>query len=350
MTWLDAENDLKTLAPAVVAMLRGNMGLKAGEAVLVLSDVPSAAELARLDLGATGDFLGRTVLARAVAAIATREFGPDRVEFFPYPSVGQHGTEVPGEVARRMAAAAVTLALTTYSLTHTEATAAAARAGRRIASMPGITAGMFQPGGPMAVDYAAVRRDTRAFADLLTSTTQVRVVCAAGTDLTFSLEGRKGEADDGFLAGSGAWGSLPAGEAFAAPVEGTAAGRLVARRGWYPGLSEDLTLVFDRGEVREVIGGGEVGRFFRERLRPGVPDAPESHRRNCAEIGIGTNPNAKTPDNVLEAEKIKGTVHVAIGDSSHMGGRTVSDLHEDFVIPEPDVYFDGKAVIRRGRW
>lgn len=331
-------------------MLRDNMGLGGGEAVLVLSDVPSAVELARLDFGATDDFLGRTVLARAVAAVAARECGPERVEFFPYPSVGQHGTEVPAEVARRMAGTPVTLALTTYSLTHTEATAAAARAGRRIASMPGITAGMFQPGGPMAVDYAAVRRDTRGFADLLTSAREVRVTCPAGTDLTFSVEGRAGGADDGFLAEPGRWGNLPAGEAFAAPVEGTARGRLVARRGWFPGLDEDMTLVFDRGEVREVLGGAAVGRFFAERLRPNVPDAPERHRRNCAEIGIGTNPNARTPDNVLEAEKIKGTVHVAIGDSSHMGGCTVSDLHEDFVIPEPDVYFDGKAVIRRGRW
>lgn len=342
--------ELDRLAPAVVTMLRVNLGLGPGESVLVLTDVPSAAELARLDPAATEDFLGRIVLARAVAAIAAREFGADRVEYHPYPSVGQHGTEVPPEVARRMAATAVTVALTTYSLTHTEATAAAAAAGRRIASMPGITAAMFASDGPMAVDYEAVRRDTRRFADLLTEASEVRVVCPAGTDLTFSLAGRQGGADDGFLASPGSWGNLPAGEAFAAPVEGTARGRLVVRRGWYPGLDEDMTLVFEGGEVREIKGGGAVGRSFAERLRLDAPEAAERHRRNCAEIGIGTNPNARVPDNVLEAEKIKGTVHIAIGDSSHMGGRTVSDLHEDFVVPEPDVFFDGRPVIRRGRW
>lgn len=342
--------DLGLLTPAVIAMLRDNMGLKAGEAVRVLSDVPSAAELARLDFRATEELLGRTVLARAVAAVAARAFAPVPVEFCPYPSVGQHGREVPPDVARKMTETPITLAMTTYSLTHTEATAAAARAGRRIASMPGVTADMFKPGGPMACDYSAVRRDTRLFADLLTSASEVRVTCPAGTDLSFSLEGRAGGADDGFLTEPGSWGNLPAGEAFAAPVEGTARGRLVVRRGWHPGLGEDMTLVFEGGEAREVRGGGAVGDYFRERLGLEAPDAPERHRRNCAEIGVGTNPNAKTPDNVLEAEKIKGTVHVAIGGSSHMGGRTVSDLHEDFVIPEPDVYFDGKPVIRRGRW
>ncbi len=348
MVWLAL--DLELLTPPVTAMLRENMGVAPGEGVLVLGDVPSAAELARLDAMGTEDFLGRVILARAVAAIAEEVLGPARVTFYPYPSVGQHGTEVPEDVARRMADTPVTLAMTTYSLTHTGATAAAARAGRRIASMPGITAEMFKPGGPMAVDYAAVRRDTGALADLLTAAREVRVTCPAGTDLVFSLEGRQGGADDGFLARPGSWGNLPAGEAFAAPVEGTARGRLVVRRGWYPGLAEDMTLLFEGGEVRELRGGGPVGLFFRERLKLGAGDPPERRRRNCAEIGIGTNPNARTPDNVLEAEKIKGTIHVAIGDSSHMGGLTVSDLHEDFVVPEPDVWFDGRLVIRRGQW
>lgn len=341
--------DLKSLAPAVAAMLRDNMGLKDGESLLILTDVPSADELARLDFGATEDFIGRTVLARGVAAIAAEAFRAARVEFLPYSSVGQHGTEVPEAVAGKMKAASAVVAMTTYSLTHTRATAEAAGAGARIASMPGIMARMFMPDGPMAVDYAAVRHETRFFVDLITRTRLVRVTSPAGTDLTFSLDGRKGGADDGFLNTPGSWGNLPAGEAFAAPVEGTAEGRLVVQRGWYPDLSEDMSLVFRGGYVAEIAGGGEVGRRFAEKLNLGVADAPERSRRNCAELGIGTNPNAKTPDNVLEAEKIRGTIHIAIGDSSHMGGQTESDLHEDFIVPQPEVYFDGAKVIARGR-
>jgi leucyl aminopeptidase (aminopeptidase T) len=73
-------------------------------------------------------------------------------------------------------------------------------------------------------------------------------------------------------------------------------------------------------------------------------------RRNLAELGIGTNPNARKPDNVLEAEKIKGTVHIAIGDNIHMGGRVEADLHDDFVQPRPDMYLDGRPVIVEGEW
>ena len=69
-----------------------------------------------------------------------------------------------------------------------------------------------------------------------------------------------------------------------------------------------------------------------------------------AELGIGTNPNASRPDNVLEAEKIKGTVHIAIGDNSHMGGKVESDLHEDFIQPDAELVLDGKQVILGGEW
>ncbi len=350
--------DIELLTPAVVAMLRENLGLSPGEKLLVLTDVPAADELAGRDYEELKDVLDRVVLARATARVAETAFPSSPVTFLPYPSVRQSGTEVPREVAEAMRTAQVVVAMTTYSLTHTEGTAGAARTGSRVASMPGITADMFKPGGPMAADYAVVRKETGALADLLTRAVEVRVTCPAGTELAFSLEGRKGNADDGDLTKPGRVGNLPAGEAYAAPVEGTARGRLVVRKGWYPGLDEDLTLLFEAGYVTEVHGGGKVGRSLAKTLglagdggQAGrASTEPElMARRNCAELGVGTNPNARTPDNVLEAEKIKGTIHVAIGDSSHMGGRTVADLHLDFVVPEPDLYLDGKAVMRLGR-
>ena len=50
------------------------------------------------------------------------------------------------------------------------------------------------------------------------------------------------------------------------------------------------------------------------------------------------------------AEKIRGTVHLAIGDNSHMGGTVTADLHQDFVIPEPRLLLDGKLVVEGGGW
>jgi leucyl aminopeptidase (aminopeptidase T) len=102
--------------------------------------------------------------------------------------------------------------------------------------------------------------------------------------------------------------------------------------------------------VVRIEGGGKVGESFKKLLQLESEEETSEARRNLAELGIGTNPNAKQPDNVLEAEKIKGTVHLAIGDNSHMGGTVTADLHEDFVIAEPDLLLDDKLVIEGGEW
>ena len=157
--------------------------------------------------------------------------------------------------------------------------------------------------------------------------------------------------DDGLYGTKpGIWGNLPAGEAFAVPLEGTGEGQLVAAAGWFPNLSEDMIFRLEKGEVVEIQGGGTVGDKFRRLLDLGSEDPICVARRNLAELGIGTNPNARKPDNVLEAEKIKGTVHIAIGDNIHMGGHVEADLHEDFVQPEADLILDGKPVIAGGEW
>jgi leucyl aminopeptidase (aminopeptidase T) len=59
--------------------------------------------------------------------------------------------------------------------------------------------------------------------------------------------------------------------------------------------------------------------------------------RNIAELGIGTNDKAVRPDNILESEKILGTIHIALGDNSSFGGRVSTPFHQDFVFFRPTV-------------
>ncbi|RLG80550.1 MAG: hypothetical protein DRO09_03000 [Thermoprotei archaeon] len=125
---------------------------------------------------------------------------------------------------------------------------------------------------------------------------------------------------------------------------------VVVERGWYPGLNEDMAIHVSKGLVTGIDGGGAVGDRFREVLgiKPRAEGPEYLARRNIAEFGIGTNPKARRPDNVLEAEKIKGTIHIAIGGSSHLGGVVEADIHEDFVIPRPTVIVDGEVFMESG--
>jgi leucyl aminopeptidase (aminopeptidase T) len=295
--------------------------------------------------------LTRAMLGRLVAAVAAERFADSEVAFYPFPSAGGHGAEPDAALAERLQAADVAVALTTYSLSHTDAREAATEAGVRLASMPGFETRMLEAGGPLAVDHREIARNCQVIADRLTAAEHVTVRTLYGTDLTFSLKGRRGQVDNGLYgAEPGQWGNLPAGETYAVPLEGTGRGSLVVPAGWYPELEADMTFTFEAGEVVELVGGGSVGDEFRDMLQLDSDDPAARRRRNLAELGIGTNPNAKRPDNVLEAEKIKGTVHIAIGDNSHMGGTVEADLHEDFVQTQPDLILDGDTVIEKGAW
>lgn len=339
------------IVPGVVNMLRDNMGLKAGERLLVMSDMPRSKDWVEESSAELKDMVERLMLGRLIADIASEKFLGCEVIFLPFSNTGSHGAE-PGETtAARMCQADVVLAVTSYSLSHTNARTEAVKSGARLASMPRFEANMLAPGGPLAVDARQISKDCHKIADLLSEAKEAIVRSPVGTDLRFSLEGRHGQVDDGLYGeGLGKWGNLPAGEAFTTPLEGTGNGTLVAPAGWYPGLKEKMVFQIEKGLVVNLQGGGIVGDKFRHQLNLGNDDPLYIARRNLAELGIGCNPNARNPENVLEAEKIKGTVHIAIGDNIHMGGLVEADLHDDFVQPQADLILDGKAIITNGEW
>ena len=185
-------------------------------------------------------------------------------------------------------------------------------------------------------------------AQLLTEATTAVVTTPLGTDLRLSLEGRSGDVDIGLIT-PGRIDNLPAGEAFIAPLEGRSEGKIVVTPEGYAGLEEPMTIYFRAGKVSEIKGGRRVGEDFRRLLELPTPGR-QAGRRNLAELGIGSNPKARSAESGLEAEKIKGTVHIAIGDNAHIGGVVSADLHVDFVLWEPDLSLDGGLVIRQGQW
>lgn len=337
------------LVDGIVNMLKINMGVKKGDKILVVTDVPTTEEWKTKDSAKLTEAMERSLLAKNVSEIAQEKFPNCKVEFFAYPSIGKHGTYPGKEVEEKMKATNVAVAITTYSLTHTDARVNACKAGARVASMPMFVAEMFYPSGPMAADYREIDKETKKIAELITKADGAKVTSPGGTDITFSLKGRKGMVDAGIFTDKAAWGNLPSGEAYCAPVEGTAEGKLVVEPNWYPDLKEKMTLIFKKGYVTDIIGGGKIGDEFRGLLDFKKKEEPYISRRNLAELGIGTNPNAKRPDNILESEKIRGTVHLAIGDNSHMGGKVSSDLHQDFIIPKPTWTLDGKTVMKDGK-
>jgi len=252
----------------------------------------------------------------------------------------RHGEEPPVAVAEAMAASDVVVLPTTMSLTHTEARRKACGAQARVASMPGITIEMLREGGLYA-DYFEMKRLTEKLADMGSTAETIKITSSLGSDFTASLKGRKMLADTGYLQKKGSFGNLPAGEAFIAPVEGSAQGKLV-----FDGSFSSLGVLKEPVEL--IVEDGRVVECSDKTLT--VTIEKYSNADNIAEIGLGTNRAARLIGNVLEDEKVYGTCHVAIGDNHTFGGVTRAEVHLDGVIKNPGVFLDGKEVLRDGEF
>ena len=105
------------------------------------------------------------------------------------------------------------------------------------------------------------------------------------------------------------------------------------------------TLRLRRRDGRAVtIEGGPSA----DRLRAIVAEIRDAD--NIGEIGIGLNPAARIADEITEAKKAFGTVHIALGDSANeYGGLVECDVHLDGLVMEPTIEFDGVAVVVGGR-
>jgi leucyl aminopeptidase (aminopeptidase T) len=68
-----------------------------------------------------------------------------------------------------------------------------------------------------------------------------------------------------------------------------------------------------------------------------------------AEFGIGTNDKAILTGNILEDEKVMGTIHIAFGDNKSMGGSVRVASHLDGLINHPTVWLDETKIMEDGR-
>jgi leucyl aminopeptidase (aminopeptidase T) len=308
------------LGPAVSTVVHQCLGVQRGEGVLVIVDHATRAigEALRDEASAAS--------ADAVLAVMDER--------------ATDGTEPPRTVAAALQACDVFIAPTSRSLSHTAARKRASDAGARGATMPGVTEEMLAR--VMAVDFGAMAARSEAVAAVLDAGAVAHLSCPRGSELRLEIAGRKGISDDGDLTSAGAFGNLPCGEGFISPA--SAEGKIVVSSLAPLGLTQEpATLTVRAGRIVSADGG--LGPEYLERLQ-----AHGELGTNLAELGVGTNDRATLTGNMLEDEKILGTVHIAFGASAGIGGTVSVPIHLDAVILEASLEVDGRQVLDAGRY
>ncbi|UCG30114.1 MAG: aminopeptidase [candidate division WOR-3 bacterium] len=252
-----------------------------------------------------------------------------------------HGEEPPSIVADAIIKSDVFIIPTSHSLTHTQARINANRNGARGATLPGITVEMMLR--TLNADYKRIERLTKRVGRIMDNAVRARVESDNGTRLELELNKRKCCLDTGIVTKKGGFSNLPAGEAYIAPIEDRSKGSIVVDGSFAPigAVAEPVYIEVKKGKITGLKGNRLMSTIFGK--------YGKSEKTLC-EFGIGTNYRAKITGNVLEDEKVLGTIHVAFGNNLAFGGKNKAGIHLDAVIRRPSVWLDEKLIIRKGKF
>ena len=313
------------LKKAATTALKDYMGLYEDELLLVLSDDN------RSEIGYSLYEAGKKLCHEAFyIEMKTREF---------------HGQEPPDIVAEMMKMVDVVIAPTTMSLTHTRARRQASQLGVRIGTMPGITVDTLVR--CMSADPERIINLTEKVSRILNNTSIVRIETKAGTDITFPMKNRIILSSTGVLKNIGDAGNIPSGEVYFAPWEGKSNGVIVidGSIASIGKLTEPVVVEVVDGYAKKISGDGDEAQVLAKILKKAGDEG-----RAIAECGIGTNYKAEICGDILEDEKVLGTVHVAFGNNISMGGNIDVPIHIDGIITKPTVYVDDDPIMINGKF
>lgn len=305
---------------AIEAVFKGSLKLKPEESCLVVTDTVK-------------EPIGRAFYDYAVQVTS-------KAKLIVMDPTAEHASEPPLDVSEEMLKYDVQILATDKSLTHTRARREATKTGARVATMPMITEEIVNR--CLDIDYDELKEVSNKIYDILSRSESIRVTTQLGTDITFYV-GKSGffGKDGGSFDVPGSYGNLPEGEVSFSPE--TCEGVFVVDASFPElGLLEDpITFKVRAGSVYEITGP-HADNIIKRLDRVG----PKAYL--VAELGVGLNPKAKVIGNILEDEKVIGTVHIAVGNNLSYGGDNDVPLHLDGVIRDPDIFVDGKPIMKAG--
>lgn len=321
-TLLNRENAVPGVKRSAMIAVRDCMGAKAGERVLIVTD------MLRKDLGLP--LYDAALLLGCKASYIEMELR------------SRSGEEPPEDVARAMSGADIVIMATKFSMSHTEARRNACASGVRVGSMPiqseddELVRKIFTTGG-MTADFSRMNKMMNKLTARLKTISKIRITTGQGTDITFELNRGFWLCDPGIANARGEFTNLPGGEVLTVPANSNGVIVIDGSFGDYGLLKSPLELTIENGYCTSAKGdhADDLEVLF-AKIGMGA--------RNVGELGIGMNPEAQLCGIILEDEKAMGTIHIALGDNATFGGNVRVPIHFDGIVTNPCIEADGEII------
>lgn len=199
----------------------------------------------------------------------------------------------------------------------------------------------------VTIDYESLNRSCTNLSRIINDKI-IKIKTELGTDIEFSLQGRKILIDNGDISKVGMYGNIPAGEIFTAPVEDSINGTIVVDGsiGGLGKIENPISIEIESGRIKKMNSrfDDDIFEQFKKMCDYDLPAT-----KTVGEFGIGLNPGANIIGTMLMDEKVRGTVHFAFGDSYGLG-RSSSKFHTDVLIKNPSIYVQDRCVMENGKF
>lgn len=204
-------------------------------------------------------------------------------------------------------------------------------------------------------DYSTVQATGEKVKAMLSAGKELHITSPEGTDLKLKIEARPFYVSDGVISaedvqkgGPAVSVYLPAGEVYAAPVPGSAEGKIVIAQTFFRGKEiNNIAIIIVSGKVTSITGSG-----------PGFEDWKKAYdavtdpgKDMISYVDFGINPNLK----IWPASKVgnwvqAGMVSVGSGNNTWVGGDNKASFDVGDHLPGCTVTLDGKTIIEKGEW
>lgn len=224
------------------------------------------------------------------------------------------------------------------------------KSGKKVLASEEITLEMLTSGAATA-DYERMNQIGATLRDIFLAGTRLRIESSLGTHLEADIANRPPWLAAGrVLENPGCdltAAAFPDGEVGIAPLEESIEGVVVWDTSMHQVglLNSPITAEISRGRVIDLRGGVEAAT-----LRSYLERHGDDGSWVVGETAVGLNPDARVTGVVREDKKLAGSVHVALGMNTDVGGANQSRTHIDGVIRRPSVEVDGRLLVDSGEF
>ena len=283
--------------------------------------------------------------AEAFARAARRAGAIPKLTVLPADSI-QSGDSIE-QMRSILSYATAIVGATSYSFITTNAVDYALRHGARFLSLPLSTncGESLLEQNFLRMNPAAAARMGRPMLRCLKNSGTVHVTTKLGTDITFSIQGRKPGLFNGVTARAGICASASF-EVYVPPVETATHGRVVldGSMGYIGLVKQPLELTFENGYLTNIADTPD-GR----KLRAYLEQFGDPEMYCAAELGIGLNRLAHCRGaSYIEDESAYGTFHIGFGRNLALGGDHNAAGHFDIVVHKPTILAGESVLMKDG--